>query len=83
MTVRKQEVYVSLWSGLLFGSCRSSLVQKSGFKLRHHDVLDVQVYTKSVLRRDFKEEDPGRKPFFRISCLTRNLKIKMSLCETG
>ena len=64
MIVRKQEVYVSLWSGLLFGSCRSSLVQKFGFKLRHHDALDVQFDTKSVSGRDFKEEDPGGNHFF-------------------
>ena len=50
--------------GLLFGSSRSSLVQKCGFKLRHHDVLNVQSFAKSVLGRDFKGGDPGKKPFF-------------------
>ena len=79
--VWKQEVSVNLCSGLLFGSCRSSLVQKCGFKLRHHDVLNVQSFAKSVWGRDFKGEDPRKKPFFRIPCVIRNLKIQMS-CET-
>ena len=75
-------VSVNLCSGLLFGSCRSSLVQKCGFKLRHHDVLNVQSFAKSLLGRDFKGEDPGKKPFFLIPCVIKNLKIQMSLCET-
>ena len=41
-----------------------------------HDVLDVQFYTKSVFGRDFKGGDHGRKPFFRISCVIRNLKTR-------
>ena len=71
--VWKQEVSVNLCSGPLFGSCISSLVQKCGFKLRHHDVLNVQSFAKSVSGRDFKGEDPGKKPVFRIPCVIRNL----------
>lgn len=39
------------------------------------EVSGVQSYTKSVLRRDFKWEDHGRKSVF---ALIRNLKTQIS-----
>ena len=80
--VWKQKVSVNIWSGLIFGSCRTSLVRKYGFYLRHHDVFEVQSYAKPVFGRNFEGEIMGGNHFFRIPCVIRNLKIQM-LCETG
>ena len=62
--VWKQKVSVNICSGLNFGSCRTSLVRKYGFSLRHHDVFEVQSYAKAVLGRNFEGGNNGRKPFF-------------------
>ena len=80
--VWKQKVSVNICSGLIFGSCRTSLVRKYRFQLRHYNVFEDQSHAKSLLARNFEGEMMGGNHFFRIPCVIRNLKIQLSLCET-